>query len=131
MICYRYEKTFSENELTALFHSVGWDIDTPSEVLIKAMSNSTNIVSAWDGERLVGVIRSMDDGCWSANIDCLVVHRDYQNKGIGTVLVKELLQKIGHIMNISVCPNEAKNIAFYQKLGFNLIEGSRLLQMYS
>lgn len=123
------KKDFEPNDISELFHSVGWDMDTPTEILIKGMNNSTNIISAWDGDKLVGIIRSMDDGCWSANIDCLVVHADYHNRGVGTALIKALLKKIGNIINISVSPSEYKNISFYEKFGFKTVKGSSLLQI--
>lgn len=129
MIILRETKDFDPIGLAGLFHSVGWDTDTPPEKLANGLKNSTNIISAWDGDKLVGVIRSMDDGCWSANIDCLVVHADYHHKGIGTALLKALLEKIGDILNISVSPNERENISFYEKFGFESVEGSSLLQI--
>lgn len=122
-------KDFAPSDIAELFHSVSWDIDTPVEVLADAMKKSTNIISAWEGNKLVGLIRSMDDGCWSANIDCLVVHADYQNRGIGTALLTELLRKIDSVITISVSPNEQENNAFYQKFGFEVVAGSSLLQI--
>lgn len=130
MIILSNEKRFSEDDLADLFHSVGWEKDTSPSILFKAMQNSSHIVSAWDGKKLVGIIRSMDDFVWSANIDCLVVHKEYQNMGIGTSLVEELLKQIKHILCISVSPNEKENIGFYLRFGFKIIEDSRLLQLY-
>lgn len=131
MIVLSNKKCFSEMDLIDLFHSVNWDMNTPPNILLKGMLNSTHIISAWDGKKLVGIVRCMDDAAWSANIDCLVVHKDYQNKGIGTDLLNELLKNIRHILCISVAPNEKKNVSFYQKFGFTKIEGSMLLQMYA
>lgn len=124
-------KHFSKSDLTALFHSVGWELETPAQVLVEAMQNATHIVSAWDGSKLVGIVRSMDDNVWSANIDCLVVHKDYQGTGVGTALLTELLTDIKHILCISVAPNEKKNAGFYQKFGFMIVADGALLQMYA
>ena len=131
MITLSSDKNFSECDLADLFHSVNWDINTSSSILLKAMSNSTRVITAWYGNKLVGIIRSMDDSVWSANIDCLVVHKKYQNMGIGTSLLTELLNQIKHILCISVSPNERKNIGFYLKFGFKIIDGSMLLQIYN
>lgn len=131
MITLSNNRCFSECDLTELFHSVNWEVNTSPNILLKAMLNSTHVVTAWDGNKLVGIIRSMDDSVWSANIDCLVVHREYQNRGIGTKLIDELLSQIKHILYISVSPNEAKNIGFYLKFGFKTIDGSVLLQLYN
>ncbi len=129
MIALSRDKNFSVNDIAELFHSVNWDMDTPPDILTTAMMNSTNVVTAWDEDRLVGIIRSMDDSVWNANIDCLIVHKDYQNRGIGSLLLTEMLKLLGKIMYISVSPNEEKNIGFYEKFGFKVIKGSTLLQL--
>lgn len=125
------EKCFNEHDLIELFHSVDWETDTPSSVLYVAMQNASNIVTAWSDEKLIGLIRSMDDSVWNANIDCLVVHKEYQHRGVGASLVDELLRNLGHILCISVSPSEKANNSFYQKFGFKEIYGSSLLQIYN
>ena len=90
-------------------------------IIEKAIANSSHIVAAYDGDKIVGLIRSMDDDCWSANIDCCVVHKNYQNLGIGITMLKKLLKSIEHIENISVSPTTRKlpmtrlpNILFFK-----------------
>lgn len=129
MFTFRDNKDFNQDEIKELFRSVGWDLSIPAEVLYQAMMNSTNIITAWEDDKLIGLIRSMDDGCWSANIDCLIVHSDYQRRGIGKSLLNALLEKTKNITYISVSPNEAVNVEFYKKLGFEAIDGSCLLQI--
>lgn len=124
-------RRFSINELEELFHSVGWELDTPSNVLQSAMLHSSNVVSAYDkNNKLIGIIRSMDDGCWHANIDCLVVHKDFQHTGVGTKLVKEMLEVLHNVPTISVSPNERRNFSFYERFGFKYVEDGGLLQLY-
>ena len=68
----------------------------------------------------------MDDGYWSANIDCLIVHKDYQGKGIGKKLLEVLLEEIKDIKYINVAPDNRKQIKFYRKAGFSFIKGGYL-----
>lgn len=105
-------------DLLELFHSVGWHKNTNKETIEKAIANSSHIVAAYDGDKIVGLIRSMDDDCWNANIDCCVVHKNYQNLGIGTTMLRKLLKSIEHIENISVSPNESDTDNFYKKCNF-------------
>lgn len=121
-------KDFEPEELAELFRSVGWEENTPPKVLRDAMRNATRVFCAYDGDKLVGLIRSMDDGCWSANIDCLVVHRDYWGKGISTELMTTMLIDLKDVLCISVSPNEQANVPFYEKFGFELVADGRLLQ---
>lgn len=123
-------KSLDSESLKDLFNSVGWDLDTPPEMLSLAMGNASHIVTAYDDSHLIGLIRSMDDGMWHANIDCLVVHKDYQRTGVGTQLLNELLKLLKDVSTISVSPNESKNFAFYEKFGFKQIEDGGLLQLY-
>ena len=129
MIAYKETKHFPQEQIAQLFASVEWETPEDADMLVRAFANSTRVISAWDGERLVGIIRSMDDDLWSANIDCLVVHRDYQGQGIGSALVKQLLERLRHVKYVSVSPSERENISFYEKLGVTALEGSALLQI--
>ncbi len=47
------------------------------------MQNYSTVYSAWDGEKLVGLISVMDDGIMTAYIHYLLVDPDYQYNGIG------------------------------------------------
>lgn len=124
-------RDYSAEDIASLLHSVYWDLDTDPEVLRRAMLNATRVTAAWHRGRMVGIIRSMDDDCWSANIDCLVVHSEYQGRGVGSSLIRRMLDRTGHIMNISLSPNDPHNNTFYFKFGFQLVEGSSLLQKYN
>ena len=123
-------KNLDSKSLKDLFNSVDWDLDTRPELLSLAMKNASHVITAYDNSRLIGLIRSMDDTIWHANIDCLVVHKDYQRTGVGTMLLNELLKLLKDVPTISVSPNESKNFAFYEKFGFTLIEDGGLLQLY-
>lgn len=116
-------KKFEKEDIYELFSSVNWNSANNPEKLLAAFSNSTNVISAWEGKKLIGIIRSMDDGCWSANIDCLVVHKCYQKKGIATMLLSELLKVLKDLDYINVCPDDKELEAFYKKFGFKTIEG--------
>lgn len=122
------KKEISEEQLYSLFESVSWNDICKCDLKL-AINNSSHIITAWDRDTLVGLIRSMDDNIWSATIDCLIVHKNYQNKGIGSTLVKKLLEKINHIKYISVAPNNSKNNNIYCKYGFCVVKDSSLLQI--
>ena len=120
------QKNFDFIQLQELFSSVGWESAKDPQTLVLAFLFSSNVISCWHDDKLVGIIRSMDDGYWSANIDCLVVHKDYQGKGIGSKLLDVLLDQIKQIKYINVAPDSRKQIKFYKKAGFSLIKGCYL-----
>lgn len=128
-IAYSEQKIFTEEQLGALFQSVGWQSGLRPDKLVSAFRNSTRVISAWDGDRLVGLIRGLDDGVWQASIDCLLVHSDYQGRGIASRLLTMLKVQYQGMLYVDVVPEERRNVAFYQKHGFRLIEEGTAMQM--
>ena len=55
------KKNFTSQQAADLFLSVRWVVGKYSDRLHKALMNSSRVISAWDGDRLVGFIRVMDD----------------------------------------------------------------------
>lgn len=49
---------------------------------------SSRVISAWDGDRLVGLIRVMDDSELVCFIDYVLVHPDYHDRGIAGHLLE-------------------------------------------
>jgi len=62
MIEYRYTKDFDEKHIEELFLSVSWSSGKFPNKLKMALHNSSKVISAWDGEKLIGLIRGLDDG---------------------------------------------------------------------
>ena len=60
-ITYTEEKNFTPQQAADLFLSVRWVVGKYLDQLHKALMNSSRVISAWDGDRLVGLIRVMDD----------------------------------------------------------------------
>lgn len=120
------EKFFTVTQIKELLESVGWESAAQPQKVCLALQKSSHIVSAWDNDKLVGIIRSMDDGIWNANIDCFVVHKNYQNQGIGNRILHELMSDIKNIKYISVSTESKigrkifQNIGFIEKNGFYL-----------
>lgn len=60
-ITYTEERNFTPQQVSDLFLSVRWVVGKNPDRLQKALMNSSRVISAWDGDRLVGLIRVMDD----------------------------------------------------------------------
>jgi hypothetical protein len=79
----------------ALLRSVGWDVRAAApEAVATAVRESSDMASAWDGDRLVGMARSLSDGALSALIVMVVVHPAWQGLGVGGRLMRALMD--GH-----------------------------------
>ena len=79
---FRPSATVSLEQVQELFLSINWVSGNYPERLYRALMNSSTVLTVWDGERLVGLIRVLDDTAMLAQIHYVIVHPDYQGKGI-------------------------------------------------
>ncbi len=115
---YKQTKEFSASQLEHLFLSVNWDSGKYPEKLVKAMHNSTKVISAWDGDKLVGLVRALDDGETIAFLHYLLVDPSYQGKHIGDELMKQIMSCYQDLLYVKVIPSDPKTMPFYEKYGF-------------
>lgn len=117
-IKYSETKDFDVKDIERLFLSVNWDSGKYPEKLVRALHNSTHVVSAWDSDRLVGLVRALDDGKTVAFLHYLLVDPEYQGFHIGDELMKRILSFFNEHLYIKIMPSDPKTMAFYEKYGF-------------
>ena len=79
--------------------------------------NSNLVLTAWDGDQLVGVSRCITDWVWSCYLADLAVDPEYKKSGIGKGLIQETRNKVGEqsmILLLSV----PTALEYYPKVGF-------------
>lgn len=79
-ITYKDIHEFTRSELERLFLSVEWSSGHFPDKLVVAMKNFDTVYSAWDENKLVGMICALDDGIMNAYVHYLLVDPDYQGK---------------------------------------------------
>ena len=132
--------TIKHNELTAgqfieLWESV-WGGAPTFEQTDLAMKNTLFRVSVFDGGRIVAMARMVGDLGLEYYIKDVVVRPEYQGKGIGRLLIGELMAFIDRssvkgttvFVELAAMPDKAK---FYEKLGFSANEALRLRNMHT
>ena len=77
------DKNFSPEHLERLFSSVGWLAGREPERFFRVVAGYKTVISAWDGDALVGLIAAMDDGEMTAYVHYLPVDSFCHNRGIG------------------------------------------------
>ena len=124
MINYKENNVIEVDELKALYDSVGWSAYTDHpEIMQQLLPGAQSYISAWDGESLIGLIRTVGDGCYMLYIQDLLIHPDYQRKGIGTVLIKKILEDAKGLRQILLSTDHTeKTIRFYRSVGFSTME---------
>lgn len=124
MITYKMNDNISLEKLTNLYKNVGWTGYTNHpEIMAKLLSGAFLYISAWDGNELVGLIRAIGDGCYILYIQDLLVHPDYQRKGIGLTLMNRMLEIAKEMRQIILSTdNTEQTIQFYRSMGFVAME---------
>ncbi|TJY71465.1 GNAT family N-acetyltransferase [Arthrobacter sp. CAU 1506] len=107
-------------QVLALYGAVGWTIYTSSpETVSTALSGSAAIAVARAGTELVGLARVISDGASICYLQDVLVHPDFQRRGIGRRLVESVLQPFSHVrQKVLLTDDEAGQKAFYESLGY-------------
>jgi ribosomal protein S18 acetylase RimI-like enzyme len=118
-ITYKSDITPTASQVIRLYNSAGLPRPTNDPERIQKMFDHSNlIVSAWDGDKLVGVARTITDWAWSSYLADLAVSPEYQQFGIGRQLLAITKQRVGEqsmILLLSV-PGA---VEYYPKVGFS------------
>ena len=111
---------YNEEEISRLYKAVGWTAYTENmPVLREGFKNSLLVLAAYDGEELLGIIRTVGDGVTIVFVQDILVFPDKQRQGIGTALLKEILNRYPNVRQIELATdNTAKTVAFYKSMGF-------------
>ncbi|TAH60132.1 MAG: N-acetyltransferase [Gottschalkiaceae bacterium] len=114
----------STEELLYLYNDVEWHAYTADKInLKKAIDNSLKVVTAWDDEKLVGLIRVVGDGHTIIYIQDILILKSYQEQGIGSKLLKLILEKYKSIRQIVLMTEQTeKTVGFYQKNGMAKVD---------
>lgn len=86
---------------------------------IQAMLQHANLLcTAWDGEKLVGVARSVTDFEYCCYLSDLAVDEKYQKKGVGKELIRQTKSKLGEKAKV-ILLSAPKAETYYSKIGFD------------
>jgi GNAT superfamily N-acetyltransferase len=121
-IFFSTERDIDLYELEELCDAVGWS-RRPLRKVKKAIQHSFMVVSMWEQRgarrRLIGFSRATSDHAFNATIWDVVVHPDFQGKGLGKALMKQIIKKLRNedISNITLFA-DPHVLDFYRSLGF-------------
>ena len=104
-----------------LFQTTGWNVkyQLSRDDLMRALRASWYMLSAYDGERLVGFGGLVSDGVLHAMVYELIVLPEYQGRGIGAEILERLVKQCREagVRDIQLFCARGKR-AFYEKRGF-------------
>ena len=87
------------------------------ETFAAMLTNANLTISAWDGEKLVGISRNLTDFAYVTYLADLAVDEQYQRQGIGKRLIEETKARLGPgCMIVLLAAPKAND--YYEHLGF-------------
>lgn len=125
-IVYRDTKEFTSEQLRDLFLSVEWSSGYYPDKLAAAMKNFGTVYSAWEGDKLIGLISTIDDGVMTAYIHYVLVMPEYQGRGIGRELVHLATEHYKDYLRLLLVAYD-NEIDFYERCGFTKGEGKAVM----
>lgn len=129
MIEYKTIKTFQKEQIEELFLSVNWESGKYPEKIVKGLEKSSIVISAWDGEKLIGLVRGLDDGETVGFIHYLLVNPAYQGQHIGNGLMDRIMEAYKDLLYVKIMPSDSKTIGFYKKFGFEIYENYSAMEV--
>ena len=116
----REYKNYQEQEILNLSTSVGWTAYTDNLASLRAdFENSLLALAAYEDDTLLGVIRTVGDGQTIVYIQDILVLPEYQRRGIGTALVRAVLERFEEVRQMILTTDDTpETIAFYESLDF-------------
>lgn len=91
--------------------------------------NSHSFVTAWDSDKLVGLGNALSDGFLVVYYPHLIVHPDYQGKGIGKLILDRFQEKYGEFHQ-QILVADGKAVSFYEKCGFEHAGDTKSMWIY-
>jgi ribosomal protein S18 acetylase RimI-like enzyme len=126
-IAYRVNVPLNPEAVAAVLRGSGIRRPVDDVDRIRRMVEQANlIVTAWDGERLVGIARALTDFSYCCYLSDLAVDAAYQRQGIGKELVRRVREEIGaESMLLLLAAPEA--MGYYPKLGFEEVANAWII----
>ncbi len=91
-------------------------VDRP-DIFANMLKHADLCITAWQGECLIGIARTLTDFSYVAYLADLAVDVEFQKQGIGTRLIEETKKQLGpECMLVLLAAPKAND--YYPKLGF-------------
>jgi GNAT superfamily N-acetyltransferase len=100
-------------------------IDDPA-IVNDMIQHANLVVTAWDGDLLVGIARTMTDFSYVGYLADLAVRQSHQRQGIGIQLITKTREKMGPRSKLVLLAAPAA-VEYYPKIGFEKHNSAWLL----
>jgi predicted N-acetyltransferase YhbS len=97
------------------------------QIMDDMLKHGNLTVTAWDGELLVGIARTLTDFTYTGYMSDLAVRQSHQRQGIGTELIRKTREQMGP-RSLLVLLAAPKAAGYYPRIGFRHHESAWILR---
>ncbi|WHZ27193.1 MAG: GNAT family N-acetyltransferase [Nitrospira sp.] len=117
-VIYSHNEPPDASQLLRLFQQAPWAKGRSLDDAKEMLCHTDLTLCAWDGDRLIGFGRVLTDFIYRATIWDVIVDQAYQKQGIGTEIVRRILNhtRLKKVELFWLC---TRRPGFYEKLGFS------------
>ena len=101
----------SLEKVLKLYKSNEWSSANKPDELYKGLQNSHSLITAWDGDELVGLGNAISDGHLVVYYPHLLILPRYHGKGIGKMIMAKMQETYGHF-HMQMLTADGKSIKF-------------------
>lgn len=87
------------------------------ETMAAMLAHANLVITAWSGEQMVGISRTLTDFAYCGYLADLAVHVEWQKRGIGIELIRETRLRMGPASRLILLAAPAAT-GYYPKIGF-------------
>lgn len=126
----KLDESIGDSEVIALYRANEWSSSEKPAQLLAALRNSHSLVTARDGERLIGLGNAISDGHLVVYYPHMLVHPEYQGKGVGRKMMQALQSRYASFHQ-QMLVADGKAIEFYSALGFERAGKTQSMWVYA
>lgn len=127
-IDYRLNTALNTADIIRVFNNSGITRPTQDAARIAQMfANANVVVSAWNGDHLVGVARALSDFCYCCYLSDLAVDAAYQRQGIGDALITQVRHAMGDGVSL-ILLSAPGAMGYYPKVGFTTADNAFVIK---
>lgn len=129
-IDYRYGNALDLDQVIELYRASTLGERRPIDdraVMAAMLANANLVVTAWEGETMVGIARTVTDFSYAAYLSDLAVRASHQRRGIGTALIERTRARLGPRASLVLLAAPGA-VDYYPRIGFTRHESAWILR---
>ncbi|MEI8326640.1 MAG: GNAT family N-acetyltransferase [Betaproteobacteria bacterium] len=116
-------------QVIELYAANGWSSAKKPTQLLAALRGSHSVVTAWEGEILVGLGNALSDGHLVVYYPHLLVLPAHHGRGIGALIMQRLKLKYAQFHQ-HILVSDSRTTGFYAKSGFEVAGATQSMWIY-